>query len=158
MEDRSASRPTPKLSRHRFDVDEDFRLLELVHQYGVYHWELVAASMPARTARQCRDRYNNYLSAQIARTPWEPWEDALIARRHGELGPQWSLIAHALNAGRTPTQVKNRWASYHRLPAEPVTMDSRELIERVFGPLEEEMEALEFRYGDDDSSEKGYFF
>jgi hypothetical protein len=147
------------LSRHRFDVDEDFRLLELVQRYGVYHWELVAAGMATRTARQCRDRYNNYLSARIARTPWERWEDELIARRHAELGPQWSVIARELRPGRTPTQVKNRWALHFRRKEETAPMDSRELIERVFGPIEAEMEALEFQYGDNDfsSGNKGYF-
>jgi hypothetical protein len=30
--------------------------------------------------------------------------------RFEEIGPQWSAMARELGTGRTPTQVKNRWA------------------------------------------------
>jgi hypothetical protein len=103
-----------KLSRNRFNVHEDFHLLGLVQQYGRANWAQIAARMPGRTARQCRDRYNNYLYGDVARAPWTAWEDDFIARRQGEVGARWSLIAREMRTGRTALHVKNRWTKHLR--------------------------------------------
>ncbi|MDR1034467.1 MAG: SANT/Myb domain-containing protein, partial [Holosporales bacterium] len=47
--------------RVQFNFYEDSCLIEVVMQHGPEGWRKVAEHMPGRTARQCRDRWNNYL-------------------------------------------------------------------------------------------------
>jgi hypothetical protein len=47
--------------RGRFTASEDARLREVVMQYGPDGWQTVAEHMPDRIARQCRDRWSQYL-------------------------------------------------------------------------------------------------
>jgi hypothetical protein len=51
--------------RFRFNPTEDIRLADLVHLHGVNCWQRIAADMPRRNARQCRDRWNHYLAKQV---------------------------------------------------------------------------------------------
>jgi hypothetical protein len=64
--------------------------------------------MPARTARQCRDRYKNYLVEDLVCEAWSPQEDAVIVDKFREIGPKWVEISKFLN-GRSGNHVKNRW-------------------------------------------------
>jgi hypothetical protein len=64
--------------------------------------------MPTRTARQCRDRYSNYLVENLSIDPWSSAEDAVILEKFRELGPRWVQIAKYVT-GRSGNQVKNRW-------------------------------------------------
>jgi hypothetical protein len=76
-----------KKQRHRFRLEEDSALIDLVTRYGVHSWALISAQLPGRNARQCRDRWNHYLSLALpesisypiggrrlrASTPPVPW-------------------------------------------------------------------------------------
>jgi hypothetical protein len=75
---------------------------------GTTSWEAVSRFMPTRTARQCRDRYKNYLVDDLVCDAWSPEEDALIVKKFQEIGPKWVEIAKLLN-GRSGNHVKNRW-------------------------------------------------
>jgi hypothetical protein len=79
-----------------------------VDQIGAKSWEAIAKFMPNRTARQCRDRYKNYLLDSLVCDAWAPEEDALIVEKFREIGPKWVEIAKYLN-GRSGNHVKNRW-------------------------------------------------
>jgi hypothetical protein len=94
--------------RRKFTVDEDLRLRSLVEQIGSRHWETVASFMPGRTARQCRDRYKNYLVESLVAAPWTPEEDQVLQAKHAEIGPKWVEISRHLS-GRSGNAVKNRW-------------------------------------------------
>lgn len=96
------------VKRRKFTNDEDQKLKELVTKLGTKSWERIARFMPDRTARQCRDRYKNYLLETLVTDPWTPEEDALVVRMFHELGPKWVEIARMLN-GRSGNHVKNRW-------------------------------------------------
>ena len=109
------SHQTPRIPtyRQKFSQDEDALLRRLVDLNGAHHWELIAASMPGRTARQCRDRFANYLMPQLNNGPWTEDEDRILALKYGEFGPHWSLIVPFLN-GRSSNAIKNRWYTYHQ--------------------------------------------
>jgi hypothetical protein len=158
-----------KVNRNRFTVDEDFHLLELVRQHGQTNWSQVASEMRGRTARQCRDRYKNYLSDHVVRTPWAPWEDDFIARRYGDIGPRWALIASEMQSGRTALHVKNRWTKHlikgkagQDAPAaspavqegpgtDRIPADSRiSTMDRIFGKSEREIGGGQIAYGDEE--------
>jgi hypothetical protein len=94
--------------RRKFTIEEDNRLRALVAQMGNERWDSVAHEMPGRTARQCRDRYKNYLLSSLLITPWTPEEDALLRRKYAELGPKWVEISRTFR-GRSGNDVKNRW-------------------------------------------------
>jgi hypothetical protein len=65
--------------------------------------------MGNRSARQCRERYNNYLAPSIRTDPWTPQEDALLIQKHQELGPKWSEMASFFHC-RSPVSLKNHFA------------------------------------------------
>ena len=94
--------------RMRFTPEEDQKLKELVKDQQNNRWEKIAQKMPGRTARQCRDRYNNYLFKEISYGPWTEEEDNTILRLFKEIGPKWTQIAQSL-VGRSGNNVKNRW-------------------------------------------------
>jgi hypothetical protein len=94
--------------RHRFSPNEDNQLRMVVDQIGTSRWDIVASFLPFRTARQCRDRYRNYLLDFLVAVPWTPAEDELVRRKHAENGPKWAEISKSLT-GRSGNDVKNRW-------------------------------------------------
>jgi hypothetical protein len=101
----------PCITRHRFRSEEDQKLSQLVQQYGDQKWKLIAEFMPNRTARQCRERYINYLAPNINKDDWTPAEDELLLRLVQQLGHKWTLIAQIF-PGRTDVHLKNRYCAY----------------------------------------------
>jgi hypothetical protein len=79
----------------------------LVQQHGPSAWAAIAASMPGRNPRQCRDRWNHYLSKRM-NSPWSPVEDRILLQKIREFGYKWSRIAVFL-PDRTEHDVKARW-------------------------------------------------
>ena len=74
-------------------------------------WIAVAEQIPGRSARQCRDRWANYLSPNNKNGPWSQAEDEILAAKQREYGSQWSLICKFFN-GRSENNVKNRWYTH----------------------------------------------
>jgi hypothetical protein len=95
-------------ARRRFCESEDRILKELVSQLGTSSWEQIAAHLPHRSARQCRERWKHHLSSKEHDCPWMPDEDRLIWEKVDEIGPKWTQIASLL-PGRSDYQAKARW-------------------------------------------------
>ena len=89
-----------KAHRRKFTPEEDQQLRLLVEENGAHKWDYIAASMPGRTGRQCRDRYQNYLCPGISRDEWTQEEERLLLEKHAEYGPQWAKISKFFQ-GRT---------------------------------------------------------
>lgn len=100
-----------KSQRRKFTPEEDEQLRRLVEENGARKWDHIASSMPGRTGRQCRDRYQNYLCPGISRDEWTPEEEQLLIQKHEEFGSHWSKISRFFQ-GRTGTALKNRWNYY----------------------------------------------
>jgi hypothetical protein len=49
--------------------------------------------MPHRNSRQCRDRWLNSLSPEVANGPWTLPEEALLVSKDSEFGAAWKRIA-----------------------------------------------------------------
>ena len=98
--------------RSKFTHSEDTNLLALIKENGPKKWKTIAKKMPGKTARQCRDRYMNYLRDGISNKPWTEEEDLHLLQRVNEFGTHWSKISRFF-VGRSANNLKNRWYTYH---------------------------------------------
>jgi hypothetical protein len=127
-----------------FTPVEDQRLLAL-HKIMGSDWKLISAAMGTRNARQCRERYRNYLNPKRTSKAWGKNEDELILRKYREIGMQWAAMAHQL-PGRTPVDIRNRWTVLYRrelstgeyLVGHNVTPADIDTFGNIFNPFEDE--------------------
>jgi hypothetical protein len=99
----------PSVPRHKFNSLEDQRLQSLVAELGQSNWLEISARLGTRSARQCRERYHNYLDPKLRHGPWSEAEDILLVQKFTEFGPKWALIERFFE-GRSEANIKNRWA------------------------------------------------
>lgn len=105
--------PARSLPKHKFSQKDDEKLKEIVQRVGEDDWDEVARQMGPRNARQCKDRWDNYLSPKINKEPWTEEEDELLIKKQLEIGSKWVQIAKFFK-GRTDASVKNRWQMLDR--------------------------------------------
>ena len=90
--------------------DEDALLNKLVKRYGPKKWSVIAAHVPGRKGKQCRERWKNHLDTNVSKLPWTPDEDKILLEVQAAVGNRWCEIAKRL-PGRPENAVKNRWNS-----------------------------------------------
>jgi hypothetical protein len=100
----------------KFTAADDEQLRELVEQFGDSDWLLISDQMNGRNARQCRERWINYLAPSLNNGPWTPEEDMLLLQKYRELGCKWVHIAKFFPQ-RTDAMVKNRFNRIQRRDA-----------------------------------------
>jgi hypothetical protein len=96
--------------------DEDLKLKAAVQTHGSKNWNTIAAMVPGRTKRQCRDRWRDVFDCSVERAIgrkdlWTEDEDLKLkysVQIHG--GKNWNNIA-AMVPGRTKGQCNKRWHS-----------------------------------------------
>jgi hypothetical protein len=103
MAHRHSRRPKSK-----FEPFEDSLLLEVVSRLGASNWSQIAAHIPGRNARQCRERWTNYVNPNLVKNEWTEAEDEILLQTYQEVGPKWFVIAGFL-PGRGKNNVKNRY-------------------------------------------------
>lgn len=99
------------LLRMKFSPAEDEILKNAVQKIGARKWSAIASYLPGRTARQCRDRFQNYLKPNLTNGPWSHDEDTLLLQKVKEYGSSWSKISQFFN-GRSPNNLKNRYNTH----------------------------------------------
>ena len=97
----------PRKQKVPFTPEEDARLRELVAEKGDHNWNAIQALMPNRTSRQCRERWNLYLSPDVNNSPWTPEEVMRLYTLYVAVGPQWTLLSHQF-PNRTANNIKNK--------------------------------------------------
>lgn len=106
--------------RTRFTSEEDEKMRRLIDQLGLGNWTKVAESMQGRTARQCRERYNNYLNPSLRHGEWSKEEDELLFKLYGRYGANWNVISQRFQ-NRSRISIRNRYALVrNRVPEKPV--------------------------------------
>jgi hypothetical protein len=95
-----------RIRRSKFTEAEDQQLMALVAKFGQANWGMIAPHMPGRTVRQCRDRWNHYLTPDTKVTDWTPDEEKLLIKQICLIGRQWSKLT-ALFPGRTGIAIRN---------------------------------------------------
>jgi hypothetical protein len=117
---------SPRTSQRRgFHADEDRALVALMMSEGGSTWLDIASRMPGRSARQCRDRWTNYLAPGLSLGPWTADEDDFIIRQVEQLGTKWAAIAK-LMPGRSDNAIKNRWHTALKRRAESAPVPEEE--------------------------------
>lgn len=92
----------------KFSIFEDMQLKMIVNRLGPKNWTDISSLMPNKTAKQCRDRYMNYLAPGIVHAKWTREEDIFLAQKFREFGPCWSKIQKFFPY-RTSNSIKNRY-------------------------------------------------
>jgi hypothetical protein len=130
--DRLSSCGFKKITRVKFTAGEDVSLRQLVDACGTNAWPEIASRMGTRTVRQCRDRWNHYLSTAPGSIPWTNDEDTRLLQMVEQVGVRWKTVAGSLPQ-RSETDVKQRWFSLFRVSGSRPRRDP----ELFFGAEEE---------------------
>ena len=100
----------PNPVKGAWQPDEDARVIELVSKLGAKKWSTIAAHLPGRIGKQCRERWHNHLNPAISKEPLSPEEDEIILQEQERLGNQWARISkHEKLQGRSDNAIKNRF-------------------------------------------------
>jgi hypothetical protein len=102
--------PRPGKFKCKFTPLDDARLSDAVRRCGTQSWAVVARQVPNRNARQCRERWANYVNPTLEQTPLSPVEELLLDQKFAELGPAWHVIASFFPT-RSRNFIKNQWAA-----------------------------------------------
>jgi hypothetical protein len=100
--------------RRAFTSNEDALLARIMADQPFLPWLQVASQIPGRSARQCRDRWVNYVCPHNKNAPWTQAEDAFLIAKVRDMGQHWAQIAKFFD-GRSENNVKNRWYTYLKL-------------------------------------------
>lgn len=93
--------------RSKFSKDDDETLRQLVAKFGTKSWSKVASEFKGRNARQCRDRWNHYLTPEADLSEWTKEDDLLLISNYTAIGRHWTFLSECF-PGRTSVNVRNR--------------------------------------------------
>ena len=93
--------------KNLFTPEEDKILFGAATTFNERNWQLISSFLPGRTAKQCRDRYNNYLNPKLVNCEWTSKEDEMLLKLTANFGYKWSIISQFF-PHRSQISIKNR--------------------------------------------------
>ena len=102
--------------RKLFTEEEDQILKQLSTLEIENKWAFISSKLKGRTPRQCRDRYNHYLSPELKKDEWLKEEDDQLINLVQQYGTRWSYLSSFFD-GRSPNHIKNRWYKHIMKPS-----------------------------------------
>jgi hypothetical protein len=99
-----------KRTRNVFTQSEDEHLKELVNEFGTKNWDPISKLMGNRNERQCKERWEKYLSPTVNQGAWSKEEDECLIQLEKSFGRKWVKIS-SIFLNRTDVACKNRWNS-----------------------------------------------
>lgn len=96
----------PGLHKGKWTEEEDILLRYLV-SLRLENWGVVAARLPGRTSKQCRERWCHHLAPNVDKSAMTPEENKKLMELHAKWGNRWSKIAAEM-PGRTENMVRSR--------------------------------------------------
>ena len=91
-----ARKQEPAYRKSPWKPNEDELLRTAVMKHGSGSWSSVAAMVPGRLPKQCRERWHNHVDPSISHEPWSEEENVLLLRRYQDYDGKWSEISVAL--------------------------------------------------------------
>lgn len=91
-------------------------MMSLMQKFHEPRWTLISKKLQelhgisGKTAKQCRERWNNQLSYAVNNSPWTDEEEKQLITLHRKYGNRWAVIAENLT-GRPENAVKNHFYS-----------------------------------------------
>lgn len=99
---------------NKFTPSEDEKLRSIVESNGsTMNWKAISKMMPGRNARQCKDRWEKFLSPELIVAPFTLEEDIQILKLYNEIGSKWVQISKLMK-GRSDTSIKSRFQLLQR--------------------------------------------
>jgi hypothetical protein len=98
-------------ARQLFSKEEDNMIKQLYEEFGMRNWNRISQFLPARKAKNCRDRYLNYLQPNLKTEDWTAEEDSDLLKLVQQYGKKWMIISELL-PGRSPISTKNRFTRF----------------------------------------------
>lgn len=95
-------------SRMKFTELDDINLIRIVEQMAKPDWKKISTLMKKWTPRQCRDRYNNYLSPNVQNKKWTKEEEQMLLDKYSIYGPRWSFLTRFFH-NRAAVNIKNHY-------------------------------------------------
>lgn len=95
--------------RKKFTELDDINLVQIVNKMETPDWKKISDLMKKFSPRQCRDRYNNYLSPKVQNKKWTKEEDQILLEKYSIFGPKWSFLTRFF-PNRAATNIKNHYA------------------------------------------------